>query len=552
MSKYLIAKWVIAIVVFGYLLIGCFPFAQEESDSTAIANGADYMVENGIGDNFFAYRYHAQPGAYVLITWFSRLTGLPAFISFSILALFASIGFIFITVILLSKFAEVTFIDSFIFILLFQEIFAETYYPSSNVIAGFTMILAFLLFQHKLFKTKVVAALLYALAVWIRFDVLLTAPFFILHLFYSNPRRYLKYILLIVCSIFVISKINYFSHLSFLQMFSSIQEHMQHNYEITSKSWFQMIGNLGLRCHLSFLSVFMIIAFIGGMIRFAIQRRQLFYLTLIGLIPFYIVFFSKITTPKYLYYYIPLFILPALVYMKEILSSRKRIIITILSIVLLQYLIGIRINFHSKPLQKTPYPTVANLGTLKLQDNVAESFEFVLGAGIPIPTDDLKRLSTGILFAPIFWNHQKKVFLTHYNKTKEFLSLNDADTLTIVTTRYSGYNAILQVLINTGYYWIQQEGSEDDIWKTCILSNGRNEIVLHEYFYPARVWQQRDTKPLQSILSKYGSSNTLFFTTALWERYLFNYYFEGYEKLSEFAYFFDIRELKVTSFNENK
>ena len=483
MNKYLITKWVIAILLFGYMLIGCFPFAPLESDSAAISNGADYMIENGIKDNFFAYRYHTQPGTYALITWFSRITGFSAFISFSILSLIAALGFIGIVTILLAKYADTSFINSIIFLLLFQEIFAESYYPSSTVLAGFVAITAFLLLLRKTEKNNLIASILFAVAVWIRFDVIISAPLFLIQFFWLNPTKRFKRSILIVISLIIILLIYHLSQANLAHMMRSVQEHIQQEYYPTTGSWLRVAENLGVRCHLSLLSFLMIIAFIGGMVRVAREKPKIFFYILIGLIPFYLIFWGKITTPKYLYYYIPLFTLPSFIFLKGLLLNRKPIILVAMAIILLQYVVGVRIDFKFKPHRTVPYPTIVKLLSIPLENSSIDKIDFVIGAGIPIPTDDLNRMSSGIFFAPLFWNQSKRSFNDNLEKTKEVLCSNENDSLTIITTRYSGFNTALRLLTDIGFECFQQESSEDDILKTCILTNDSRQIKLVKHYY---------------------------------------------------------------------
>ncbi len=545
MRYYSIGKWVIAVVLLGYMFIGCFPFAPIEGDSTAISNGAEYMIDNGIQDNFFSYRYHAQPGTYALITWFSRISGFSAYISFSIISLIAAIGFIGISVILLARYAGTSIIDSMIFLLFFQEVFAETYYPSSTVLAGFMAIAAFLLLQRDVEKTNLIASILFAAAVWIRFDVILCAPLFIVQLFGANPAKRVKRSVLLVLSVIVILLLYHLSHANLLHMIGSAQQHMQQEYQGTTGIGLSVLGKVDIKSHLSLFSVFLLIAFISGMVRCAKEKPNIFFSILIGMIPFYLIFMGKITTPKYFYYYIPLYALPAFIYIKRLLVNRKPLLLLIISITLFQYIIGVRISFKSKPHRTVPYPTIVQLGSISTVDSDINEIGCVIGAGAPIPTADFYRLSSGVIFAPVFWRHCKQTFHDHLKMTQDFISQSKADSLTIITTRYSGFQTAFRLLTDMGFRCIHKERSENDNQKTCLLSNGNTHIELTKWYYDNSVYKQKSIEPLRSIIFNKGVSNTLFFSTAPWEQYLFSYRFEGFRQISQFAFQFDIKTLSV-------
>ena len=132
-------------------------------------------------------------------------------------------------------------------------------------------------------------------------------------------------------------------------------------------------------------------------------------------------------------------------------------------------------------------------------------------------------------------------------KTKDFISQNKNDSLTIITTRYSGFNAALCLLTDIGFRSIHKERSEDDIQKICLLSNGNKHIKLIKYYYDSSAYKQKSIEPLHSIISHYGNSNSIFFSTAPWERYMFSHCFDGFQQISQFAFQFDLKQLSVIS-----
>lgn len=495
-----------------YISIGIFPVAPIESDSVAISNGVELMHVEGIGSNNFTYRYHAQPGTYFIIFLISSM-GIPALTAFSVISIFAGIVSLVLLILIIKRLTTLPYWPIIIGLALVQEIFVCLYYPSSTIIASmFVMGAYFLLIRRKSIYS---VSLLYAIAVWMRFDVILTVFFFLFKI-YENRISFSKKAGAILFALLIIVVLFRIVNADMSEIIKESQAHIGQTYN--GSTGFALLSNVDIRSFLSVFSLLTMVLFLYGtclVIRRDWKKTVVFC---IALLPFFLVFHGKITTPKYFYYYLPIFVYPISV---ALANKPKPKWFYLCVVLLFQYFIGIQCFLTSKPHIKEVFPKIIHLAEMPVNSQKKDSIEIVIGAGAAYPTADFFRLSSGLMYSPLFWNHEKKRNIDEIHDFIAYIDSCNKDSLTIVTSRYASFQTVFHVLINNGFqyhtYKEYNNGNDKDIY----LTKNNKEVKLIKRFYPETAYLTFDKSNITNAMIT-TQKGDVFFTIAPWEIYISN------------------------------
>ena len=115
-----------------------------------------------------------------------------------------------------------------------------------------------------------------------------------------------------------------------------------------------LLGDADFKSHIGYFSALTICCVLLGIgLLWRAKQWPLLALVALGCIPFYIVLGGAITTPKYMYYMIPFLCIPVVYALTSIPAMsgqlRNLIVLAVVGLFTVQYLIGLRAVFASKP-----------------------------------------------------------------------------------------------------------------------------------------------------------------------------------------------------------
>lgn len=487
--------WTFFLILLAYQVIGCFPFVPVEGDGIGIANGATQMLERGLGNCPLAYRYSVQPGTYAIIILFHKIFGLDTFTSFSILSGLASLTFIVIAASFLKRILCCPFPVAGIMLLLFQEAFAEGYYPNSTVLASVFAVLA--LYQLTLGHRPMIligAGLCFAMAGWIRFDAIFIAPASLVILSTKELKAgiYRTILLSIITGILLLTLL----YLSDSGLGLILKSASKHSTSIRP-GLVLGLGNLNVRSFLSLFSGVVIFLAFTGLIKMVLHKQwRLLALIAVSIAPVLLAYWGKFNSPKYLYYVLPFFSLPVTLgviwawswpwnkWQVKIWWGAVGILFCI------QYIFGLRVSFPTKPYVKEPYPTFYEIISKAIPASSIDHASLVIGAGSVISTEDGYRLSSGIIWSPLLWYNYKTIVNNELELFKPYFRRFLDSPSRILTVTYGAHQLISKMLLENGYNPVGRKIVRDSkFWWTEIrwrkgehyLTTANNEIKVKTY-----------------------------------------------------------------------
>ncbi|MFZ5819986.1 MAG: hypothetical protein ACOYYJ_08790 [Chloroflexota bacterium] len=534
-------KFAIFIIFVAYLSIGFFPSAPIEGDGNGIANGAALMAVDGFGANDLSYRYEVQTGSYVLIVWLHNLTGLNTLSAFSLLSAISALVFIFFSSALVSRLTNVSFFTTGILLLLFQEAVTGGYYSNTTVIAAaFLMMALNCAAITKRTYTTIISGILLGISAWIRFDTILVVPVLALLLHRSSWTDTLRrFALILVIAVIVSTSAIYSSDSSYTAIIESFRGHIEEQYSGTQDLGVPFLGIADFKSHLSIFSMFSLSMFIVGLVQLILARKwYVLSIVLLGVIPFYTVYLGKITTPKYLYYFLPFFsivMVSTIASIQRASRLKQQFYVVFFSLLfLVQYVLGLQATFTTKPYIPTPFPTFTKLLTLHNPVKPLKDLSLVIGAGTYITTDDGNRLSSGILYAPLTWNNAKRNLVANLGNLTHYTTELSTQPLYILVDTWHGEQMMLNFLLNDGYdctRWKDPQGQRF----TC-KNNSRvvNLVVMPEI-------TDRSIDQISAHINTLGVSRLLYIVPVSWEQHLLEQYLSSTQswiakKVGDFSY----------------
>lgn len=459
----------ILIVIFIYCLIGIFPITRFETDSVAIANACEEMIQSGkLEENVLGHSYHMQSGTYFLIVTLSKTFGLSAFSSYSLLTIFFAFIYWIFLFLLLKKITNVNPFLIIILLFLFQEIFILSYYANSTVISSAFWVFAFyLLWINNDNISLIISALLLSFAAWFRVDIAFVFPSVLLLLYMKNKNIKSAFLKSIVLAVIVILVTLLLMHLMNANV-GGFLGYTEYHGELFSTG--HNIGLLDLhvvKAHAAYFSL-LLLFLIGVSILILLIKKQLIPVLFLisGILFYYLLGINNTVAPKHLSYFTlfwALIILFALNYYNDFRPFARKILVTAaLLLFVSQYIIGFRVNINSIPYQfdenavLKPEPTIISLGSFVLNKPSIERINFVIGAGTKISTADELSASSGLLFSPVMWYKQKEGLFDSFNKLTGIINYSVRDTLSILVTDGStGF--VINNLLTNGYKWKEKK-----------------------------------------------------------------------------------------------
>lgn len=489
-----IAGFIVIPLIALYYFIGFFPISRFETDSMAVANSCQHMINSGvIEENLIGHSYHMQSGTYFLIVNISRLTGADTFTVYSVITIVSSIIAFYLTVLILHVLLAVEKWKIALLLFLFQEITALGYYPNSAIIAIVFFLLAFyLLLKYPNKKTILASTIpLLALAAWMRADIAFAFPSLLFILNYNNKKFFkstLQSILLGAGTIIMTIFLMWLMNARVAGFFGYTDGSLDFNKHAINMGLldFQII-----RTHLSFFSVLLMMLIVIGLYHLIRQRNwNLLLIWFSGVIVYYLLGTKYCSAPKHLSYFLIFWALVALSGFKfvSIKSPPVKRIFSLLIIMLfvLQYIIGYNFEIESLPYvdkeysRLNPNPVFLRLAEVKLPNKKVKSVQLVIGVGTKIPSVDEVSASSGISFSPLMWYNQKYIYKKDFDNILAYINNSSCDTIKFLITDGSA-QFLLNTLMSNGYQWNQEKYQAYENHTYYEFNNAKNTIVLHRY-----------------------------------------------------------------------
>ncbi|MGV7224373.1 MAG: hypothetical protein ACQ9MH_23020 [Nitrospinales bacterium] len=427
-----------------YHFIGIFPVAPIEGDGIGMANGASVAAYSGLSPNPISYSYYGRSGTYVLIDVLCKLTKLDPFILLSVLSGLSFVIFVIFSGLLLSEITKYPFSACSLCILMFPETAIGGYYANNTVIAAaFAIPSLYVLKVCKQKKFLFLAAILFGLGAWIRLDVILLSPVFIVLLHSGNFKHTVyKTILVGAVAIIVLAIAMNLSNDNIFQILSRIGEHKKR--VLTHPRFFD--------CHLAFFPIILILLNLGGLFYLILKRNwYLLGIVFLAVMPLYIILNKTIVNPRFMYYLIPFFAIPVIYSISQIAFISKKHIFFIAIIVILffsQYLIG----YTEMNCDYRFARTLFKIQNPFIKDSCISAR---LGLGRKAKITSQTRFLSGLLYGPRWWYYRKREINQELEKLYSYLNIRDFNELNLLT--YGWYHDQLSkhVLLHMGYSFHQ-------------------------------------------------------------------------------------------------
>lgn len=160
-----------------YLAVGTFPAVPLEGDEQGVITGSIAMAKHATAYLDTRYNFEMQPGSYVVLNTVARLTGADVTALFAILTVAGAAGFAAVGIVLVSRLLAAPWPLVTAAFLLCQEISAAAYYLNTTAMGAALALAAVSLALAPLTPRRgAAAALLLAVAGWIRIDCVLISP----------------------------------------------------------------------------------------------------------------------------------------------------------------------------------------------------------------------------------------------------------------------------------------------------------------------------------------------------------------------------------------
>lgn len=490
-SKRTLLLYTLLGLIFIYHLAGIFPITRFETDSVAIANACEEMIQSGkFEENVLGHSYHMQSGTYFLIITLAKIFSISAFFSYSILTIiFAFIYWIFLFV-LLRKITNTNSILIIIILFLFQEIFILSYYANSAVIASAFWIIAFyILWVNNNNFSLIISALLLTLAMWFRVDVAFAFPSVLILLYMKDKKIKTAILKSVILALIVIPVTLLLMHLMNANA-AGFLGYTEYHGELFGTD--HNIGLLDLhviKAHAAYFSILVIFLIVFSTLMLLRKKNYLPILFLIsGILFYYMLGINNAIAAKHLSYFTffwVMIILTGLNFYRDFKPFARKIFVSIaILLFFIQYIIGIRVDINSIPYQfeqnstLNPEPTILSFGSINLNKSTVQNIDFVIGAGTKISTADELSASSGLLFSPIMWYKQKAGLYNSFNKLSFILKYSKNDTLFLNVADGSSQFAINNLLTN-GFVWKEKKiDFSSDVYQLTFEKHGSPLIML--------------------------------------------------------------------------
>ncbi|MGO9568770.1 MAG: hypothetical protein ACLP5H_14640 [Desulfomonilaceae bacterium] len=468
--------WILFLGLFAFQLIGILPLTPLNGDSLGIANG----VKNYANDGSFAlgYRYQSQPGTYVLVLLVSESLRIEPHTAFAALTGLCAVVFAILSAIFLSSVLHFPVPLCGLIVVLFPETFASAYFANSTVIAAAIFMVALHLIRQRPDLSNLLASgLLLGCSGWARYDVLLMAPCIAVLLYKHDWKQACSSTTIVaVVSAGMALILTYACGITPFDVLNQARGH----YAYIAK----LPESMDFRIHVCFFSVLLMILILLGFLKMVRDRCFApLALVVVGITPLYIFYYGTMVSPKYLYYGIPFFSIPAVVGLAGILTmpeGKSWFLSVLLAAFVFQYLLGFR-QMHFDP---TKIPTLLEFNvdpiTIRTSDYLYEiPVSVVVGAGSPVITHHELRLTSGLLSAPFMWHRQKRVVEENCEQLRKYMRKLE-DDFSIFAIGWPSYKIIQDLLLDDRFLRTNNERF-DDLWadRETWTKRGRVIYLIH-------------------------------------------------------------------------
>lgn len=490
-SKRTLLLYTLLGLTFIYHLAGIFPITRFETDSMAIANACEEMIQSGkFEENVLGHSYHMQSGTYFLIVTLSKISGISAFSSYSILTIiFAFIYWIFLFM-LLRKITNAEPILIILILFLFQEIFILSYYANSAVIASAFWIIAFYILWVKNDKISfIISALLLSLAAWFRVDAAFTFPSVLILLYMKDKKIKAAILKSVILALIVIPVTLVLMHLMNANVAGFLGYTEYHGELFGTEHNIGILDLHVIKAHAAYFSILVIFLIVFSTLMLLRKKNYLPILFLIsGILFYYMLGINNAIAAKHLSYFTffwVMIILTGLNFYRDFKPFARKIFVSIaILLFFIQYIIGIRVDINAIPYQfeenstLNPEPTVLHLGSINLNKSSIEKINFVVGAGTKISTADELSASSGLLFTPIMWYMQKMGLNESFNKLSNIIHSSKEDTI-FLNGADGSTQFVINNLLSNGFKWLEKKiDFNSDVYQLTFEKHGSPLILL--------------------------------------------------------------------------
>lgn len=450
--------------LFIYFSIGIFPISCFETDSVAISNACQHIIDTDVFSwNYLGHSFDMQSGTYFLIVLLSKIFNASTFFVYSIISSISAIFFFSFIVLFVRKLLGYNTLVIISVLLLFQEISSIAYYPNSTSLAAAFWMLGFLfLMKETRILWVILAGFVLSISAWLRVDILFVFPS-VFPLLYISTKSLKKAFLLSITLMLII-----IPSLLFLMYMSNADINGFLGYSKNHGTLFGMSNKLGvfdlhlIRAHISSYTLLIFILFLTGVFYlFKNKKWALLILVLMGVSFFYILGINNTVAPKHLIPYTPFWLITVLYGLMNLLKNERNkilIIVSLLFLFLIQYIIGYKVDISSIPYANkeyallNPVPSYLKLFETGQVNRKILNLEVRIGAGTKIPSSDEILLSSGIIFNPISWAKMKEKTLHTTTKLANYIdTCKSTDILVMVTDGSS--QVVVHTLFDKKYLW---------------------------------------------------------------------------------------------------
>jgi hypothetical protein len=454
--------WVALLLCLAYYFGFCgFPLAAVEGDAPSMAAGARQIVEHGWDGPRIDYGRETRPGLFWALIFLRWLTDANPYTIFSLLGLLAGLGFVLCSAWFVARYVALPVpLCAIAILVLFPDSATTAACPDGVLLAAFLWIVAMCLLARSTQSTAwgvAIPGALAGLATLSRLDAVLACVAALPLLALSRPRETIKRFMIfggVAAAVFFAG---------FYSWRGSILEVLAKTQATVAEPWVKdssmdLIMKLAthdglLSCLVFFPIVTSLLILIGA--AQLVHKRAWGVLTMValGLLPIFLIYGHRIYG-RPLYYTIPLFALPAMTALERLSRSASLrwggvVALTFAA----QYIFGINVILRSKPYYPSATPTLATLAAKDFASGALLRIEFVLGAGGAVPSPDGPRFTSGLIFHPLAFHHEKRQYQESFGRIQEYLTASQSEKPPplVYTSNWPSFTQVNLAIQNAGF-----------------------------------------------------------------------------------------------------
>lgn len=438
-----------------YSLIGCFPVSLYEADGIGVANGIMVMQQQGLGENPFAYRVAEHPGTHILLYLVNIVLHQDVYDVFSILSAFAMVLFVISSTFFISKLTGKSFGVIGIVLLLIQETTASGYYANSTVIACCIVVIGmWILLDAQSVIKAVIAGLLIGFGISCRLEVSLILIPVIFWIILKEKKITRTLFVAGMSAVLALMGVFAIMHITYSDVINLFRVHQTFRNSNLAIEGIPILGMRNIRSYVSFISVsFLLLTISGIFVLFRQKKYGMIFFCIFGIIPFLVIFGSSVVSPKYLYASIPYFAI-LILYGLELIRFEKpyRFFSIFVGVLFVgQYFFGLQVSLASKPYREQIQPVLVKVLSIPQITHSITEADIVIGSGASLSTDDAYRLTSGLIYAPIFWQTQKAERKAAVDGVSDFIHSQEYQDESIVCVDYDACQIMRNLMLKDGY-----------------------------------------------------------------------------------------------------